>query len=102
MDQTGKFPHQSLSGNYYLMVMVDNNSSAILVEPTKNYSDSELMCAYFALMARLYKASITPCKHILANEISNAMKTLINDKYKMTYELVPPGCIAAMQPRLPS
>eukprot|EP00804_Cyclotella_cryptica_P014189 CCRYP_005610-RA/>CCRYP_005610-RA protein AED:0.40 eAED:0.40 QI:0/0/0/1/0/0/3/0/300 len=41
-DQTGQFPHRSSSGNHYLMVMVDIDSSAILVEPLKNRTDIEL------------------------------------------------------------
>ena len=91
-DQTGKFPHLSSSGNHYLMVMVDIDSSAILVEPIKNRTDPELTRAYSALITRLHRAGVVPRKHVLDNEISNAMKTLITDTYKMTYELVPPGC----------
>ncbi len=34
-DQTGQFPTRSLSGNNYIMVMVDIDSSGILVEPIK-------------------------------------------------------------------
>ena len=33
--QIGKFPHRSLSGNNYLMVLVEIDSSAILVEPIR-------------------------------------------------------------------
>eukprot|EP00804_Cyclotella_cryptica_P025715 CCRYP_002921-RA/>CCRYP_002921-RA protein AED:0.32 eAED:0.32 QI:0/0/0/1/1/1/3/0/487 len=65
-DQTGQFPHRSSSGNHYLMVMVDID---------------------FERYPR-----VVPSKHVLDNEISTAMKTLITDTYKMTYELVPPGC----------
>ncbi|KAL7477581.1 hypothetical protein ACHAW6_004476 [Cyclotella cf. meneghiniana] len=36
--------------------------------------------------------SIAPKKHALNKEISTAMKDLIQDKCKMTNELVPPGC----------
>eukprot|EP00804_Cyclotella_cryptica_P009165 CCRYP_003221-RB/>CCRYP_003221-RB protein AED:0.37 eAED:0.37 QI:0/-1/0/1/-1/1/1/0/370 len=74
------------------MVMVDINSSAILLEPIKNRTDLELTRAYSTLITRLHRAGIVPHKHILDNKISNAMKTLITDTYKMTYELVPPGC----------
>jgi hypothetical protein len=81
-DQTGKFPHLSLSGNHYLMVMVDIDSSAILVEPIKNCTDPELTCAYSALITRLHRAGVVPRKHVLDNKISNAMKTLITDTYK--------------------
>jgi hypothetical protein len=72
--------------------MVEINSSAILVEPIKNRTDTELTRAYSALMLRLQRAGIIPSKHILDNEISTAMKDLIQDTYKMTLELVPPGC----------
>jgi hypothetical protein len=81
-----------LSGNYYLMVMVDIDSSAILVEPIKNRTDPELTRAYSSLITWLHRSGIFPRKHVLDNEISDAMKTLITDTYKMMYELVPPGC----------
>jgi hypothetical protein len=74
------------------MVMVDIDSSAILVEPIKNRTDPELTRAYSTLITRLHRAGVVPRKHVLDNEISQAMKTLITDTYKMTYELVPPGC----------
>ncbi|KAL7486747.1 hypothetical protein ACHAW6_012336 [Cyclotella cf. meneghiniana] len=91
-NQTGKFSQHSQSGNFYVMVLVEIDSSAILVEPIKNRSDSKLTHAYSLLMPCLCKAGITPCRHVLDNEISNAMKTLITDTYKMTYKLVPLGC----------
>eukprot|EP00804_Cyclotella_cryptica_P013809 CCRYP_019429-RA/>CCRYP_019429-RA protein AED:0.41 eAED:0.41 QI:0/0/0/1/1/1/3/0/512 len=91
-DQTGQFPHRSSSGNHYLMVMVDIDFGAILVEPIKNRTDLELTRAYSTLITRLHRAGVVPRKHVLDNEISTAMKTLITDTYKMTYELVPPGC----------
>eukprot|EP00804_Cyclotella_cryptica_P005135 CCRYP_011533-RA/>CCRYP_011533-RA protein AED:0.44 eAED:0.46 QI:0/0/0/1/1/1/2/0/328 len=37
-------------------------------------------------------AGIVPRKHVLDNEISTAMKDLIQDTYKMSLELVPAGC----------
>jgi len=49
-DQTGKFPHHSLSGNHYLMVLVEIDSSKILVEPFKNRSNAELTHAYSLLL----------------------------------------------------
>eukprot|EP00804_Cyclotella_cryptica_P013560 CCRYP_012915-RA/>CCRYP_012915-RA protein AED:0.35 eAED:0.35 QI:0/-1/0/1/-1/1/1/0/404 len=91
-DQTGQFPVCSQAGNKYIMVMVEIDSCAILVEPIKNRTNAELTRAYSALMLRLRQASIIPCKHILNNEISTAMKDLIQDTYKMTLELVTSGC----------
>eukprot|EP00804_Cyclotella_cryptica_P019513 CCRYP_006650-RA/>CCRYP_006650-RA protein AED:0.36 eAED:0.36 QI:0/-1/0/1/-1/1/1/0/427 len=41
-DQTGQFPVRSQAGNKYIMVMVEIDSSAILVEPIKNRTDAEL------------------------------------------------------------
>ena len=32
-----------------------------------------------------------PRKHILENEVSEALKTIVQDEYKMQLELVPPG-----------
>ena len=89
-DQTGQFPTRSLSGNKYIMVMVDIDSSGILVEPMKSRKDAEMIRAYQTLMLRLKRASIVPKKHVLDNEVSEAMKELIRDQYQL--ELVPPGC----------
>eukprot|EP00804_Cyclotella_cryptica_P009385 CCRYP_018079-RA/>CCRYP_018079-RA protein AED:0.35 eAED:0.35 QI:0/0/0/1/1/1/2/0/420 len=91
-DQTGQFPCGSQAGNKYIMVMVEIDSSAILVEPIKNRTDAELTRAYSTLMLRLRRAGIVPRKHVLDNKISAAMKDLIQDTYKMSLELVPPGC----------
>ena len=91
-DQMGQFPTQSRSGNKYIMVMVDIDSSGILVEPLNSRKDAELHRGYTSLMTRLNRAGIFPKKHVLDNEISQAMKDYVQDKYKMTVELVPPGC----------
>jgi hypothetical protein len=91
-DQTGQFPTRSQASNKYIMVMVEIDSSAILVEPIKNRKDTELTRAYKKLLARLKQAGVTPRKHVLDNEVSTAMKDLIRNKYHMEYELVPPGC----------
>ena len=42
-------------------------------------------------MLRLRRAGIIPKKHILDNEVSESLKTIIQDEYKMKIELVPPG-----------
>ena len=74
------------------MVMVEIDSNAILVEPINSRNDHKLARAYRVLMTRLQQAGIVPKKHILNNEVSKAMKTIIKDEYKMAMELVPPGC----------
>ena len=90
-DQTGQFPTRSKQGNKYIMVMVEIDSNAILVEPIKNRTDAELTRAYCAMILRLKHAGIIPQKHILDNEVYNAMKTIIHNEYKMKLELLPPG-----------
>ena len=72
------------------MVMVDIDSSGILVEPMKSCKDAEIIRAYQTLMLRLKRANIIPQKHVLDNEVSEAMKELIRSQYQL--ELVPPGC----------
>jgi hypothetical protein len=50
LDQTGQFPTRSQSGNKYIMVLVEINSNAILVEPMKSRKDAEMIQAYNALL----------------------------------------------------
>ncbi|KAL7474575.1 LOW QUALITY PROTEIN: hypothetical protein ACHAW6_000546 [Cyclotella cf. meneghiniana] len=90
-DQTVQFPMRSQSGNKYIMVMVEIDSSGILVEPIKNHKDAELTCTHEKLLHRLKQSGSMPKKQVLDNEISPGMKDLIQDKYKMDYEIVPPG-----------
>jgi hypothetical protein len=42
-DQTGQFPTRSQRGNKFIMVMVEIDSNAILVEPMKSRKDEEMM-----------------------------------------------------------
>ena len=53
-DQTGQFPKRSLSGNKYIMIMVDIDSSGILVKPMKSRKDAEMLRAYQSLVQCLY------------------------------------------------
>ena len=91
-DQTGQFPTRSQRGNKYIMVMVEIDSNAILVEPMTSRKDAEMIRAYDALITRLRRAGSAPIKHVLDNEISDNMKAHIRDTCKMQIELVPPGC----------
>lgn len=91
-DQTGKYPVQSQRGNKYIMVLVEIDSNAILVEPMKSRNDNEMILAYDVLVKQLKNAGVQPKKHVLDNEISENMKQHIRDQYHFTLELVPPGC----------
>ena len=56
------------------MVMVDIDSNVILVEPIKNCKDKELTQVYISMMIRLRRSGIISIKHILDNEVSEALK----------------------------
>ena len=45
-DQTGKFPKKSSTGNHYIMVLIEIDSNAILVEAMKKRSVGEMIRAY--------------------------------------------------------
>jgi hypothetical protein len=90
LDQTGQFPTRSKRGNKYIMIMVEIDSSAILLEPMKSRKDSEMIRAYNALLQRLQRAGVSPKKHVMDNEVSETMKNHIRNNCKL--ELVPPGC----------
>ena len=59
------------------MAMVKIDSNAILVKPIKSHKDAELMRAYQKMILRLQRSGIITKKHILDNEVSEALKTII-------------------------
>ena len=79
-DQTGQFPTQSQNGNKYIMVMVEIDSNGILVEALNSQKDTELTRSYQSMMERLKKSGIAPKKHVLNNEVSEAMNTVIREE----------------------
>ena len=91
-DQTGQFPTRSQRGNKYIMVMVEIDSNAILVEPMKSRKDEEMIPAYDALLLQLERAGIVPKKQVLDNKVSENMQNHIHDMCKFDMELVLPGC----------
>jgi hypothetical protein len=91
-NQTSQFPTQYLQVNNYIMVMVEMDSNAIIVEPMKNHKDAKMIWAYNALLLQLKRAGIVPKKHVLDNEVSKNMKNHICYTCKLDMELVPPGC----------
>ena len=56
------------------MVMEEIDSNAILVKPIKNSKDEELTRAYQTMMLRLQISGIIPKKHMLDNEVPEALK----------------------------
>ncbi len=91
-NQTGQFPTRSQQGNKYIMVMVEIDSNAILVEPLKSHKDEEMIRMYNALLLRLKRAGIVPKKHVLDNKVSDNMKNHICNTCKFNMEVVSPVC----------
>ena len=84
--QMGQFPKRLLSGNKYIMVMVNIDSSGVLVEPMKSRNDAEMMHVYQTLVQCLQHANIMPKKHVPDNEVSKGMKGLIQSQYQIGAE----------------
>ena len=89
-DQTGRFPVTSDRGNKYMMVVLDNDSNAILSEPLPSRSQNHLIHAFSKIHDRLVTAGRKPIFVRLDNEISNSMKKYMNDE-KLKFQLVPPN-----------
>ncbi len=88
-DQMGRCPKKSSCSNQYIMVLIEIDSNAILVEAMKNQTAGKMMRAYQVLMNQLKGAGVTPKMHILDNECSAEFKERIKLN-NMIYQLVPP------------
>jgi hypothetical protein len=88
-DGTGRFPKASRKGMNYILVLVEIDSGAILVEAMRDRSAGEHCRAYQVLLDRLHRSKVYPKKHILDNEISDEFRAVI-ELNKMEHELVPP------------
>lgn len=67
-NQTGQFLKQLLHRKKYIMVMVDIDSNAILVELTKSRKNNKMKHAYKYLLLRLKRARVLPKKHVFCNK----------------------------------
>jgi hypothetical protein len=72
------------------MVMVEIDSTAILVDPLNSRKDPESTRVYQEMMLQLKGVEIIPKKHILDNEVSEAMSDIIREEYHLELEMVPP------------
>ena len=71
-DQTEHFPKKSSHRNQYIMVLIDVDSDAILVEPTKNRTSGKMIQAYQTLIDRSVPPAASPN---FTSWTTNALKT---------------------------
>ena len=88
-DQTGRFPILSNRGNQYIMGMYAYDSNAILIEPMKNKSITEIIAKFTILHDRLCRADIKALYQKLDNEAPAVFKKCIQNA-DIDYQLVYP------------
>ena len=88
-DQTGRFPHQSSSGNNYVMVCYNYDANCILVTPLPNREAPTLAKTWSSFHNRLTPTGHVTNNYILDNEFSGALKEAITNA-NLSFELVPP------------
>ena len=88
-DGTGRFPKASCRGMNYILVLVEMDSGAILVEAMCDRSAGKHCRAYQVLLDQLHRSKVYPKKHILDNQISDKFRAAI-ELNKMEHKLVPP------------
>ena len=89
-DDMGRFPVRSRSGNYYIMLAYHVDTNVILVEPFQSKHDRHRLAAANRIMTRLQKNGHDVDLQILDKECSAAYKQQIEEKWKATFQLVPP------------
>ncbi len=89
-DQTGRFPQTSSHGNKYIMIFYDYDSDAILAEPLKSRSESELVRAFTKLHQYLADRGLHTALHILDNECPKGLKAYIKQA-GANLQLAPPN-----------
>ena len=85
----GRFPITSSRGQKYIMVVYDFDSNAILAEPMKDCTATELVQVFEDLHNRLTNCGIQPKIIIMDNEANKLLKKCIKDR-KMTLQLTAP------------
>ena len=68
-----------------------HSSNAILVQPFPSRKDVHLLNAYNIIMQRLKDKYLLVDLQVLDNECSKEYKKLMREKWRVTYQLIPPG-----------
>ena len=90
-DNTGRFTVHAYSVNQYVMIVYHCDTNLILVVPLKTRKDTHRLKAYDKIMQRLSNHKLTVDLQILDNEASADYKQVINNKWRINDQLVPPN-----------
>jgi len=89
-DQTGKFLVPSTSGNKYLFVLYDYDSSYIHAEPIPSRTKFQILKAYKKTIKMLKGRGLTPMLQRLDNEASTLLQEYMAEE-GIDYQLTPAG-----------
>ena len=89
IDLAGRFPFQSSRGNNYIPVGYHYDSNAILAEPLKNRTASEITKTWKIINNKCAQAGVQPNTYVLDNDISNDLRQTFTNQ-QVTHKLVPP------------
>jgi hypothetical protein len=72
------------------MIAYHKEGNLILQQPFKCKKDVHRIAAYYAIMTRLAAKGLNVDLQILNNKASGAYKQVITEKWKASFQLVPP------------
>ena len=73
-DITGAFPHNSIRGNLYVMVVYGYDSNEILAKPIKNIHAATILSAFLKIHKILKSRGSEPKFYIMDNDFSGDLK----------------------------
>jgi hypothetical protein len=88
-DLTGRFPTTSRSGNTYILILYDYDSSIILSAPMKNKGNKEMVRSFDLLIQSLIIRVLKPSLQRLDNEAYLALRNYLT-KQGINYQLAHP------------
>ena len=88
-DTTSAFLHKSSGRNFYVMVMYDHDSNAILAERIKNRQAETIRDAFLKFYKVLKARGSDPKVYIMYNDCSSYFKEAMK-KYEVDFQLDPP------------
>ena len=88
-DQTSRFPQVSSRGNRSVMVLYDYDSNAILTDPLKKNTTSELVRAQTRLTQYLLDRGLNPKTLRIDNKCPKALKRFFRDNIIDFYLCLP-------------